>query len=121
MAVQDKFADEMLTDEQLDGVAGGTRLETALVNSFFSQYIQGKNLPIDITNANTNLLQKEVLGQLLDYYFKGKMTYNIDVGENGTGVGEGANEYYFNGQKLDTTALLSAINNAIVEKQNSSL
>ena len=28
MAVQDKFADEMLSDEELDGVAGGTRLKT---------------------------------------------------------------------------------------------
>jgi len=121
MADMDKYADEILSDDELDQVAGGTRLETALANSFFSQYMQGKNLPIDITNANTNLLQKEVLGKLLDYYFEGKMTYNIDVGENGTGVGEGANEYYFNGQKLDTTALLSEINNAIVEKQSKSL
>ena len=116
MAKEDKFADEILSDEELDQVVGGTRLETALVNSFFSQYIQGKNLPIDITNANTNLLQKEVLGQLLDYYFKGKMTYNIDVGENGTGVGEKANEYYLEGVKVDTYALLAAINNTIISK-----
>ena len=121
MAKEDKFEDELLSDEKLDHVVGGTRIETALVNSFFSQYIQGQNLQIDITNADTNLLQKKVLGELLDYYFEGKMTYNIDVGENGTGVGEKANEYYLNGQKLDTTFLLAAINNAIVKKQNSSL
>ena len=28
MADKNKFADEMLTDEELDGVAGGTRIET---------------------------------------------------------------------------------------------
>ena len=28
MAKEDKFADEMLTDDELDNVAGGTRLET---------------------------------------------------------------------------------------------
>ena len=121
MAVQDKFADEILSDEELDQVVGGTRIETALVNSFFSQYIYGKNLTIDTTNADNNLLAKETLESLLDYYFEGKMAYNIDVGNNGTGVGEKANEYYLNGQKIDTTILLSAINNAIVKKQSNSL
>ena len=35
MAVQDKIADEMLTDEELDGVAGGTWDEWQEIKEFF--------------------------------------------------------------------------------------
>lgn len=121
MAVENKFADEMLTDDELDYVVGGTRIETALANSLFSQLIYGKNLPIEVTNADNNLLAKETLESLLDYYFEGKMAYNIDVDKNGTGVGEKANEYYLNGQKLDNDLLLSSINNVIVKNQSKNL
>ena len=42
MAEKDKFADEMLTDEELDGVAGGRDFDrglvAAVINTYYSEY-----------------------------------------------------------------------------------
>ena len=42
MADKDKFADEMLTDEELDGVAGGTPGELADDSKFLNVLLQGE-------------------------------------------------------------------------------
>lgn len=117
MAKEDKFADEMLTDDELDNVNGGTRMETALVNSAFHELHYGQKVAIDISDALTNNLNKAKVETFLKHYFGSALTFNIDVGENGTGVGEKANEYYLNGVKCDTSVILAAINNTIIEKQ----
>lgn len=109
---------EKLSDEELEQVAGGTRLETALAISYFYKYIENKPMPVVVGDASFSLKSKELLGRLLDHAFGGQMKYKIDVGLNGTGEGEQANEYYINGQKWGNDELLQVINNQIVKKNN---
>ena len=41
MAVEDKFADEIMNDEELDNVAGGTNAESAADSKFLNNLLKG--------------------------------------------------------------------------------
>ena len=83
---------EVLSDEQLDYVVGGTRAETrdleiALIARLYNLDFSSLN----INNADEMLFAKDDLESELAKF---NMTVKIDVGKDGTGVGEQANEYY---------------------------
>ena len=113
MKSKEVLKEEILSDEQLEFVVGGTRLETALANAAFYKYYFGEDVTFSIDNASDNLYQKEVLGELLDNW---EIVHNIDVGLNGTGEGEKANEYFRNGKKLNNNQLLALINHMATQK-----
>lgn len=109
MAKEDKYADEMLTDDQLDNVVGGTRAETqelmtAIYKSVYNADISG----LDLNPANVNVyLKKELEAELASFGINSK----VDVGLNGTGVGEKANEYYTKkGNQITHEQLMSIFN-----------
>ena len=89
----DKFADEMLTDDELDNVVGGTRAETqelitAMYKSVYKTDISGL---FDINSPGDNVGLKIALeDELASFGINSK----VDVGVNGTGIGEKSNEYY---------------------------
>lgn len=83
---------EILTDEQLDYVVGGTRQETRDLEIALNARLYGIDFsPLNINNAEDMLHAKDDLESELAKF---GMTVKIDVGKNGTGVGEQANEYY---------------------------
>ena len=109
MANEDKYADEMLTDDQLDNVVGGTRAETqelmtAMYKSVYNADISG----LDLTPADVNVyLKNELEAGLASFGINSK----VDVGLNGTGVGEKANEYYTQkGNKITHEQLMTIFN-----------
>ena len=93
MAMEDKFADEMLTDDELDNVVGGTRAETqelitAMYKSIYKTDISGL---FDMNSAGVNVGLKTMLEEELAGL---GINSKVDVGLNGTGIGEKSNEYY---------------------------
>ena len=101
MAENDKFADEMLTDEQLEGVAGGSKLETIVDGGelwsrgllpdyaiFFSDLVEAKMHELGYTGyqANGGLLTKNVYTDKNGNRIDGKTLWaNFDA-ENGTKI-----------------------------------
>ena len=90
---EDKFAGEVMSDEDLEVVVGGTRAETqelitAIYNRVYKTDISGI---FDINSAGDNVGLKIALeDELASFGINSK----VDVGINGTGIGEKANEYY---------------------------
>ena len=84
---------EVLSDEQLDYVVGGTRAETQeLLTNIYKRIYK-----TDITGAydlDSPLVNSAFKIALEDELASFGMTTKIDVGINGTGIGEQANEYY---------------------------
>lgn len=85
MAINDKFADEILSEDELDGVAGGTRLET---------YDDGNELYkrglLSAKDAMESSKVREKLHELGYLGYKdngGIMNGNIYTDKNGTMVG----------------------------------
>ncbi len=91
MAEKDKFAGEIMSDEELDGVAGGTLGETVELFNVINQ------------KTNANYLD------LPDYL---KTNYGIDVIINVNQCqwnGGGANEYRLNGEQITHEQVLDII------------
>ena len=85
--------DEILSDDQLDYVVGGTRAETRALEIALNARLYNLDFSrMDINNAEDMLFAKDDLEKELATKFH--MTVKIDVGKDGTGVGEQANEYY---------------------------
>jgi len=90
--VADKFADEMLTDGELDGVAGGTVAEfndlcSAMANNPFVKKIleASAHMPVG------NVINKEVV----KYFLKENLNIEVDIsiGFLGMGIGSYHNTY----------------------------
>ena len=93
MAKEDKYADELISDEDLEFVVGGTRAETQeLITAIYSHlYKTDISGLFDMNSAEVNIGLKNVLeDELASFGIKSR----IDVGLNGTGIDEKANEYY---------------------------
>ena len=87
--VAEKFADEMLTDEELDNVAGGTRQELQeLYSAMAGDRVLSKYLKTS-TRDNINL---EEIAKVL----KEKLELDFSYGTL-----DRKNEYTHNGQKID--------------------
>ena len=84
---------EQLSDEELEQVAGGTRAETQelLANIYKKLYKTDILDGYDLDSPSANVAFKIALEERLAQF---DMTVKIDVGKDGTGVGEQANEYY---------------------------
>lgn len=84
--------EEMLTDDQLENIVGGTRAETRELSIALNKTLYGLDFSIlDINHADEMLYAKSDLEKELAAY---EVTTKISVGKNGTGEGEVANEYY---------------------------
>ncbi len=106
--IEDKFADEMLSDEELDNVAGGTRAETREMDIALNKRLYGLDFSaLDIAQADHMLYAKSDLESELTRL---GVQFKIDVGKDGTGVGEKANEYYYHGVKISHEQLMNIIN-----------
>ena len=92
MAKEDKYADELISDEDLEVVVGGTRAETQeLITALYNRVYKADISGLDFTPADVNVyLKKELESELASFGIISK----VDVGLNGTGIGEKANEYY---------------------------
>mgnify|MGYP006916061719 CR=1 FL=1 len=109
MAKEDKFAGEMLTDEELDGVVGGTRAETQeLIKAVYKKVYNLDISGIDLSAADVNVyLKSELEAELASFGVNSK----VDVGFKGTGIGEKANEYYTpKGNKISHEQLMNIFN-----------
>ena len=96
---------EMLSDEELDYVVGGTRKETRELSIALNAILHNIDFsPLDIDNPEDMLYAKSDLEDELAL-FNG-LTVKIDVGKGGTGVDEQANEYYYKGHKLTHEQML---------------
>ncbi len=93
MADKDKFADEMLTDDELDGVAGGTAAETA-EDSQFLHDLNGSTMSYSELSIRKHDLYEEIT--------KAWATVGVKAVINtGNMLGDGKpNEYYINGHKV---------------------
>ena len=109
MAEKDKYADEMLSDEELDFVVGGTRAETWELISALYKGVYKTDL-----NGLFDMSAENYLGfkQVLEAELGGlNITAKADVGLNGTGEGEKANEYYTpKGNKITQEQLVNFFN-----------
>ena len=86
------LAEEILSDDQLDYVVGGTRAETKALEIELNARLYNLDFsPMNIDNPEDMLFAKSDLESELAKF---NMTVKIDVGKDGTGVGEQANEYY---------------------------
>lgn len=84
--------EEMLTEDQLENVLGGTRAETRELSIALNKTLYNVNFGIlNVDHADEMLYAKEDLEKELAAY---GMTVKISVGKNGTGEGEVSNEYY---------------------------
>ena len=92
MAKEDKYADELISDEDLEVVVGGTRAETQeLITALYNRVYKADISGLDFTPAGVDVyLKKELESELASLGINSK----VDVGLNGTGIGEKANEYY---------------------------
>ena len=108
---KEKFADEIMSDEELDYVAGGTSEETiAMINAI--GYVRERTNYGDGRKFYTLLPPDEVAGYL-------KKTYNIDATINlgrfnddvhTFEMGGKPNEYSLNGKSLTQQQVLGIIN-----------
>lgn len=89
----------MLTEDQLENVLGGTRAETMELSIALNKTLYGLDYSgLDINTADHMLYAKSDLENELAKF---GVTAKIDVGKNGTGAGETANECYNkNGVKI---------------------
>lgn len=71
----------------------------------------------DINASSVNLDNQQKLGAVLEAMFGDNMKYKIDVGLNGTGVGEKANEFNYNGLSLTNNDMVNIINSWIQNKK----
>ena len=86
------FQDEMLSEDQLENVVGGTRLETLELSIALNKTLYGVDVSgLNINNASDMLYAKSDLEKELASF---GVTSKISIGKNGTGEGEVANEYY---------------------------
>ena len=92
MADKDKFADEVMSDEELDQVAGGTVAEfdeicSAMANNPFVKKILGASSHMPVGNV----INKEVV----KYFLKENLNIEADIsiGVLGTGIGSYHNTY----------------------------
>ena len=86
------LSEEILSDDQLDYVVGGTRAETKALEIALNARLYNLDFsPMNIDNPEDMLFAKSDLESELAKF---NMTVKIDVGKDGTGVGEQANEYY---------------------------
>lgn len=108
--------DEMLSDEELENVAGGTRQETAALLSSIYKFYLGKDMNYDLNDASVNLDNQQRLSAVLETMFGDKMKFTIDVGKNGTGVGEKANEFNYDGLNLTNNDMVNIVNSWIQNK-----
>lgn len=109
MAVEDKYADEMLSDEELDFVVGGTRAETwELISALYKGvYKTDLNGLFDMSAGDYMAFKQVLESELRDL----NITAKADVGLNGTGEGEKANEYYTpRGNKITQEQLVNFFN-----------
>ena len=94
MANEDKFADEMLTDEELDQVAGGTCAETANDSRFLNVLLQGttKYHQCDRYGAGKIFFSKGAREDVKDAWksLGIRLYYSVESG----------NEYHLNGKKI---------------------
>lgn len=109
--INKKFLEkEILSDEVLDYVVGGTRAETLeLFIALNKRLYEGLDFNIsNIDKADEMLFAKSYLEKELSTF---GVTSKIDVGKNGTGEGEQANEYYNRyGKKIPHEAMVKIFN-----------
>ncbi|MBR0061769.1 MAG: hypothetical protein IJP68_09865 [Selenomonadaceae bacterium] len=110
MAVEDKYADEMLSDEELEFVVGGTRAETwELLSAIYKGLYKTDLNGLFDMSAENYLGFKQVLESELGGF---NLIAKADVGLNGTGEGEKANEYYTpRGNKITQEQLVNFFKN----------
>ena len=109
MTENDKYADEMLTDDELDFVVGGTRAETyELLAAIYKRANHVDISDLFSMNPEDYMAFKQVLEDELKSF---RITAKADVGLNGTGEGEKANEYYTpKGNKITHAQLMNIFN-----------
>ena len=94
MAENDKYADEILSDEELDNVAGGTYNETAEDSAFLNIYgLCGKYTRNDILYDDGTSQEEDVKA--------GWAKVGVDFHYDGNPLlWEKSNEYYISGNKV---------------------
>ena len=110
MAEKDKYADEVMSDEDLDFVVGGTRAETwELISALYKGvYKTDLNGLFDMSAGDYMAFKQVLESELRDL----NITAKADVGLNGTGEGEKANEYYTpRGNKITQEQLVNFFKN----------
>ena len=80
MAKEDKYADELISDEDLEVVVGGTRAETQeLITALYNRVYKADISGLDLTPANVNVyLKNELESELASFGIISK----VDVGLN---------------------------------------
>ena len=102
--------DEMLDEEQLDNVVGGTRAETRQLDVFLNKVLNKMDFSaLDVNNADDMIFARDDL-----QYELGKfgITAKLDIGVDGTGVGEQSNKYYYQGVELSHNDIMKIMKKA---------
>ena len=108
MAEEKILDSEQLDEDQLDNVVGGTRAETRELSIALNQALYGIDFSaLDVNNAEHMNFAKSDLQPELE---RVGITAKLDIGVNGTGVGEQANRYFYKGVEIPHDKLVSIIN-----------
>ena len=110
MSDKNKFSDEKLTDDELNVVVGGTVAETQeFMRVIYRRLYPEKNInALNLSKSEVNVQLKNELEKELASF---RITAKVDVGINGTGIGEKANEYYTpKGHRVTQEQLMNIFN-----------
>ena len=95
MAEKDKYADEIMSDEELDQVAGGTCAETANDSRFLNVLLQGtKYHQCDRYGSFKIYFDTDARNDVINAW----KSLGIDLQHSAS-----SNEYYLNGEKISRT------------------
>ena len=101
MAKEDKFAGEVMSDEELDQVAGGTTGQTLEIINLIGRVVKDGNY-------DRNLGFWEVADYLRNNYkIEAQIFYDTDY--LGTGLGNKANTYTHNGKTITHQQVINVI------------
>ena len=108
MAEEKILDSEKLDEDQLENVVGGTRAETRELSIALNQALYG----IDFSGLNVNDAEhmKYAKSDLQPELERIGITAKLDIGVNGTGIGEQANRYFYKGVEIPHDKLVSIIN-----------